>query len=96
MGNIMVGEHSLRKMGKSMLENGRMVEKTVKEQTFSLMEVKGLFHLHKCKVLQLISYFALYSNPQGSQLFSQVFARDCEEMQRNSLSLHLRGIIWIF
>ena len=25
-----------------MLENGRMVEKTVKEQTFSLMEVKGL------------------------------------------------------
>ena len=42
MGNIMVREHSLRKMGKSMLENGRMVEKTVKEQTFSLMEVKGL------------------------------------------------------
>ena len=42
MGNIMVREHSLRKMGKSMLVNGRMVEKTVKEQTFSLMEVKGL------------------------------------------------------
>ena len=42
MGNIMVREHSLRKRGKSMLENGRMVEKTAKEQTFSLMEVKGL------------------------------------------------------
>ena len=38
----MVKEHELIPMGTSMLVNGRTVEKTVKEQTFSLMEVKGL------------------------------------------------------
>ena len=38
----MVKEHELLPMGTSILMNGRKVDQMVKEQTFSLMEVKGL------------------------------------------------------